>query len=66
MIVEVVQPLVNASEGTIAAVCVLARFPSLPTIYEEFDVNEELVTVNVSVVGQGSASKYNVCDSVWY
>ena len=34
MIVEVVQSLVNASEGTIAAVCVLAQFSSLTTIYE--------------------------------
>ena len=53
VIVNVVEPVVNASEGAVAAVCVLALFPSLS---EEFGVNEELVTLNISIVAQGSAS----------
>ena len=57
MIVHVVEPVINASEGTVAAVCMFARFPSLST---NIDVNVEKVTVNVSIAAQGSASMYHV------
>lgn len=56
VIVRVEEPVVNASEGTVAAVCVVAGFP--PT-FEAFSINEELVTVNISIAAQGSASMYH-------
>lgn len=60
IIVNVVEPVVNASEGTVAVVCVLAQFPPLSPNFEEFDVMEELVTVNISIVDQGSASMCHI------
>lgn len=56
VIAHVVKPVVNASEGTFAAVCVFAEFS--PN-FEEFGINEELVTVNISIAAQGSAGMYH-------
>ena len=52
VVVQFDQPISNGSEGNVAVVCVSALFPPSEG---RFDTNQELFTVDLSVVGQGSA-----------
>lgn len=49
------QPVVNGSEGNVAVLCVSALFSSNQS---NFNTSEELFTLNLSVVGQGSAGMH--------
>ena len=50
------QTIVNGSEGNVAVICVTALFPPSEG---RLDMNQEVFTINLSVVGQGSAGMYN-------